>query len=44
LPFWKKKGVEQVRLWLALGGNKSLDDFLSQKEDAAFGEARKGRV
>jgi hypothetical protein len=38
VSLWKKKGVEEIKLHLTLIGNTTLDDFVSQDEDAAAGE------
>jgi len=35
LPLWKRKGVEEIMLWLALSENRSLEDYLRQNEENA---------
>jgi hypothetical protein len=38
LPLWKKKGVEEFRLWLALNENRSHDEYLSTSAERIHGE------
>jgi hypothetical protein len=41
LPLWKKKSIEELRLYLSLIGNKRLDDYLCHSSELQVTECEK---